>query len=236
MGVFWRGLPLYLLNRSSDLLGAEAVAIETGTYRGKSAILLGQKFVRCTTIELDIELANRAKKRLSKINNISVIQGSTREVLQEVLPERQTGLLVWLDAHFSGGITAGEDDKCPLMAEIKVLMDSRAGKNTIILIDDARALIGHGEWPMLSDVITTATKAGWSAVSIDDVLVVADKETIQQLLPNVEEESRLFAMEKIAGNWKIIKYPINLMYLVVRTGESFLRVIRRLRNISQSKS
>jgi hypothetical protein len=50
---------------------------------------------------------------------------------------------------------------------------------------------------MPSDVITTAAKAGWSGVSIDDVLVVADKDTIQQLLPNVEEESRLFGRKKL---------------------------------------
>jgi hypothetical protein len=236
MGVFWRGLPLYLLNRSSNLLGPEAVAIETGTYRCKSAILLGQKFIKCTTIELDVELASRATQRLSKIQNISVIQGTTREVLQQVLPNRNTGLLVWLDAHFSGGVTAGEDDKCPLMAEIKVLMATRAKENTIILIDDARALIGHGDWPMLSDVVSTAVEAGWAAVSIDDVLVVADKGAIQQLLPNIEKESRLFAMEKIAGNWKTMSYPINLVHFVVRVGESVLRVTRRLRNRSQKKA
>jgi len=233
MGVFWRGLPIYLLDRSSDWLGPEAVAIETGTYLGDSAILISQKFSKCTTIELDVALANRATQRLSKIQNISVIQGTTREVLQEILPNRQTGLLVWLDAHFSGGITAGEDDKCPLMAEIKVIMDSRAKENTIVLIDDARALIGHGEWPMLSDVVTIAVEAGWSAVSIDDVLVVADKSAIQQLLFNVEEDSRLFAVEKIAGNWKLISYPINLMRFGVRFGELILPGIRKLRNIGR---
>ena len=147
MGVFWRGLPTFLLDECRECLGPEAIAIETGTYLGTTALLLGQKFSQCITIELDQKLAERATNRFKKLSNIRVIQGTTRNVLPTVLPSPERPTLIWLDAHFSGGVTAGEEDKCPLLAEVELLAVERLPQSTIILIDDARELLGHDDWP-----------------------------------------------------------------------------------------
>jgi hypothetical protein len=137
MGVFWRGLPHFILDSCREQLGEKAVAIETGTYLGDSALLLGKSFSSCTTIELDVDLARKAQQRLGRHPNIKVLQGTTRLLLPRVLDETEGPALVWLDAHFSGGFTAGEDDKCPLMGEVEELIRGREKENTIVLIDDA---------------------------------------------------------------------------------------------------
>ena len=211
MGVFWRGLPNFLLDECREQLGSKAVAIETGTYLGDSALLLGRTFSKCTTIELDVGLARKAEQRLARQTNIKVVQGTTRELLPQVLDETNGPALFWLDAHFSGGVTAGEDDKCPLMGEIKELIKGRENDNTIILIDDARALLGQNDWPLLGEVIGLFDKAGWSVAAVDDVLIATNRETLRRLLNGVESKSRLFFLEQIAGKWNVIQSSVAVM-------------------------
>jgi hypothetical protein len=204
------------LKECREHLGSEAVAIETGTYLGDSALILGKAFSQCTTIELDIDLARNAEQRLRRHTNIKVVQGTTREMLPKILGETYGPALVWLDAHFSGGVTAGEDDKCPLMGEVDELIRVRNNENTVILIDDARALLGHDDWPFLGEVVGLFDRAGWAVASIDDVLIATNRETLRALLNGVNSKSRLIFLEQIAGKWKVVQSSVAVVQFFTR--------------------
>jgi hypothetical protein len=226
MGVFWRGLPSFLVQKSSNLLGPNAVAIETGTYLGDSACLLGEEFKKCYTIELDAALAANAIRRFGSNPKVEVLHGTTREVLPKVLTEIDAPLFVWLDAHYSGGITAGEQDKCPVIAEINSIDMVRQSINTIVLIDDARGFLGQNEWPYLSDVVHAFEKGDWHVAAIDDVLIATSKNNLEVLLDDADKASRLFALERAAGQWQLLNIPLKTFSLLSRN--RVLLVTRKL--------
>lgn len=224
MGVFWRGIPDFLVMSSANLLGPNAVAIETGTYLGDSAALLGQIFSECHTIELDEILAKNAIHRFSNNPSIKVIQGTTRQVFPKLLNETDKPLFIWLDAHYSGGVTAGEQDKCPVLAEIDAIQHFRNPSNTVVLIDDARGFLGQNEWPYLSDVIKAFNDVNWVVAAVDDVLIATTRSNLENVLNGSYEASRLFSLEKIAGKWQVIKIALNTVSPIV----SILTIVYRV--------
>lgn len=154
-------------------------AIETGTYRGRGTRLLAEVFPRVTTIEISAELARAAAERLVGVAGVEVRQGSSRDVLPELIDESQP-TLYWLDGHWSGGVTGGADDECPVIAEI----DAIAGGHTddCLLIDDARLFLAPPPpphraeaWPTyreIEDAVHRTRPDHMVAVAHDVVVVV----------------------------------------------------------------
>jgi hypothetical protein len=85
--------------------------------------------------------------------------------------------LFWLDAHWSGGETFGEEDECPLLDEIAVIDGD--GPSHIILIDDARMFLAPPDlpheaesWPTIDEVCHALTARRTAFVSIfEDVII-----------------------------------------------------------------
>jgi hypothetical protein len=148
-------------------------------------------------------------------------------ILQKRFPEPDDApLFVWLDAHYSGGITAGEQDKCPVIAEINSIDMVRQSINTIVLIDDARGFLGQNEWPYLSDVVHAFKKGDWHVAAIDDVLIATSKNNLEVLLDDADKASRLFALERAAGQWQLLNIPLKTFSLLSRN--RVLLVTRKL--------
>lgn len=162
MGLFFGGVPDWLVAWASTT-GLHA-AVETGTYKGDSADLLARTFGRCSTIELQPELAERARQRFADRSEVAVLEGSSRDHLGAALTEPS---FVWLDAHWSAGGTAGEDDPCPLLDELSTIRAS--GHEHVVAVDDLR-LFGMPEagWPGIAEVV--AAMPG-TVFAVDDVLV-----------------------------------------------------------------
>ena len=96
-----------------DELGLRRV-VETGTYRGLTAKALAPLYETVITIELSVPLYERASGVLSAFPNVQTMQGRSSDVLG-VVAQRKTASLYFLDGHWSGGVTAGADDECPLL-------------------------------------------------------------------------------------------------------------------------
>ena len=65
-------------------------------------------------------------------------------------------IVFWLDGHWSGGVTAGEDDECPLLDELGAIKHRRGD---IIMIDDARLFLAAppisfdpSQWPTVFEI------------------------------------------------------------------------------------
>ena len=112
------------------------IFIETGTLIGNTTSNAIGFFKEIHTIELGMLLYQKASARFKNIENITVYHGDSSEVLKQILPKMHGKILFWLDAHFSGGTTAGEG-RNPLIDEIRAIKMNRIN-NAIILIDDIR--------------------------------------------------------------------------------------------------
>jgi hypothetical protein len=204
LGSYWWSFPLPLANWARKILAEDAVVVETGTYLGDSAEYLSQKFARVITFERDPILAKNAEIRFSNNLKVKVVEGSTRETFERNIPSRDVPCLFWLDAHYSGGITAGEDDPCPLLHELGVIFQKRSLSNTVLIIDDVREMIGGGsDWPTLVEVCAILHKNGFNGIFFDDTLVVVDASNLQSLL-DLREKSRAVILSRVNHHWNLM--------------------------------
>lgn len=187
MGIFFAGVPDWLLH-ALQASGRYGLAIETGTFRGDSALVLANAVGRCTTIELDPALATAASKRFASDPRISVVQGSSRDVMPGVVSDLQGPTFFWLDGHWSGGVTAGADDPCPLDGELDAIASSPLASECLVAIDDAR-LCGFPRsnepdgdaYPSMLEVLTKLDSMGLCPFVVDDVILgvpVADRAVV----------------------------------------------------------
>lgn len=155
-------LPHQLARDLRDRLGLVR-AIETGTYKGGSARILASIFPEVVTIELDPALHARAAERLARIPAITAVQGSSCDRLAPLV-DRSRPTLYWLDGHWSGGVTAGEDDECPVLDELGAVAEGHP--DDCVLIDDARLFLEPPpaphkaeHWPTFDEIAASIRSA-----------------------------------------------------------------------------
>jgi len=135
----------YARRFSTDIL------IETGTYRGDMVSSMSDVFSQIYSIELSHDLYQKAKQRFIKYPHICIMHGNSSEVLPKILPPIDKTCLFWLDAHYSGGITAKGGMDTPIISELKHIF-SHQMKNHVILIDDAREFVGLNDYPTIEEL------------------------------------------------------------------------------------
>jgi len=177
LGIFFEGIPPWLLH-SLETSGHYGLAVETGTYRGDSALALADAVGSCTTIELGTTLAAAAAARFASDPRITVMQGSSRGVLPDVVRRLTGPTFFWLDGHWSGGETAGADDPCPLGGELEAIASSPRASDCLVAIDDAR-LFGFPRrnqpdgdaYPGMLEVLRTLDEMSLYPYVVDDVIL-----------------------------------------------------------------
>ncbi|OGP71877.1 MAG: hypothetical protein A2Z73_01240 [Deltaproteobacteria bacterium RBG_13_60_28] len=131
--------------------------IETGTYRGDMLYATKGVFKRLFSLELDADFYERARRRLSKFNHISIIHGDSGEKLPELLSAIDEPCLFWLDAHAATG-----DQGCPLMQELNHIFNHPITDH-VILIDDAQKFTGELDFPEIDSLreLVKTKRPGW---------------------------------------------------------------------------
>jgi hypothetical protein len=125
--------------------------VETGTYLGDTVQFVEAKFDRVVTIELNLDLYNRATRRFAGSSNVTVLHGDSGAVLPEVLATIDTPALFWLDGHYSEGITARGGSDTPILRELAAIL-AHPVTGHVVLIDDARCFDGRGDYPELAEL------------------------------------------------------------------------------------
>ena len=123
--------------------------VETGTYYGEMVAAMKNHFERIYSIEYVPELASRATRKFARDEHVRIFCGDSRLVMPEVLALMEGPALFWLDAGYYGwvGIRTNEQR---LSAELEMILGHRFPH--IILLDDARGLIGRDGIPSVADV------------------------------------------------------------------------------------
>jgi hypothetical protein len=108
------------------------------------------------TIEFSPELAAAAEQRFAGNPRVRVVYGeSGTELVHHV--DSRLPTLYFLDAHWSGGDTAGEEIDCPIRDELQAL--AHGNEEDCLLIDDARLFQEPpvwrkaAKWPPLPELL-----------------------------------------------------------------------------------
>ena len=176
MGTLRRGPPPQLISALRSEYDIPRF-VETGTFAGDTAHWASTIFPQVVTIEFAEALYRRATERYRAAANITFLHGHTRERLKEVVAQSHAASLFWLDAHWSGDITYGEHDECPILDEIAIINNSQS--DAYILIDDARFFLSPPPpphqpeyWPNITTLLKALNSVEQrSIVVIEDVIV-----------------------------------------------------------------
>ena len=150
------GYMKYLTLRALAKRTGARCLVETGTFLGVTASRCAACFERVVTIELDATLAGRAKARLLRHRNVTVLQGDAVALLPSVFEQHGChDAVIFLDGHFSGGITARGPVVEPAILELEIL-SRYADRVHGIVIDDFRLFGVEPGFPRKSELTVAA--------------------------------------------------------------------------------
>lgn len=143
-------IPLYLVDRLVKAHGLKAF-IESGTYLGATIEHVLDQFERIVTIELDPKLAAAARWKFEAHQHVTVLEGDSGRHLAQlfITPLRQRAL-IWLDAHYSGGVTVKGSIDTPIRAELEAL---RGDGQHVLMIDDIDDFNGEHGYPTHAELM-----------------------------------------------------------------------------------
>jgi hypothetical protein len=128
------------------------VFVETGTFAGEMIDAVKGRFDRVVSIELDPGWHARAVERFRGDPRVTLLKGDSGVRLQEVLDSLTEPALFWLDAHYSGPLTARGAIDSPIVRELEAI---RAHPVTghVVLIDDMRDFQGRDGYPTVDELV-----------------------------------------------------------------------------------
>jgi hypothetical protein len=154
--------------------GDYSILIESGTFLGESTEYFATHVQQVYTIEVSDTLYQRARDRLARLPNVEVIHGDSGVVLESLLVRIDEPCVIFLDGHYSGGVTSHGAKKVPIYEELHHVF-SHPVKNHLVVIDDARCFIGADGYPRLSDLqefIRATAGDDHYKMSIDNDLII----------------------------------------------------------------
>lgn len=151
------------------------ILVETGTYMGDMVEAQKKRFREIYSIELGLDLFNKAVRRFEGDNNIKIIHGDSGKVLPGILANIKEPAIFWLDGHYSAGITARGEKNCPIFEELYAILYNKEFDH-VVLIDDARYFIGKGDYPTIDDLTSHVKSMN------DKYRVVVECDTIRYVI------------------------------------------------------
>lgn len=158
--------------------------VETGTYTGKSLSWISQRFQKVYTIEINEQYYTQTKENF-KNTNINFLLGDSRDCLRSINLNNPS--VFWLDAHSGGGVFSNDED-CPLVDELKIIIESK--RDHFILIDDAYAFMfplshpyNYKKWPTLNDIFDIIGSNYTIFIKNDVIIAIPklDQDTFQEV-------------------------------------------------------
>lgn len=160
-----RGIPInphslnkfHILNSARKRSGSRQF-IEVGTFLGVTTARCAKVFEKVYTIEISESLYQKAKRFLASRKNVEIFLGDGREWTLKLLQRSDVkDVLIFLDGHYSGGITGTAEVPEPALDELETLHDYR-DKISAIVIDDFRTFGTQEGVPPKSTLLKTLEK------------------------------------------------------------------------------
>lgn len=176
--------------------------IETGTYKGSTAIWAAKNFNNVITIEYSKKLYDQVREKNKNYENINFLFGNSIEKLKEIVPKLDKSAIFWLDAHWSGGDTYGENTECPIIEELEIIVNG--GIPHCIFIDDARLFLSpppHPHdityWPTISQILNVINSGNldYYTIIFEDVIIAMPLQAKNVLIQHI----RLLYVNNLEG-------------------------------------
>lgn len=149
------------LKQIKDIFDASSF-VETGTYQARTTLAAANVFEKVYSAELSSSLYQTSwhKVLTEKKLNINLFCGSSIAFLNYVVPNLFLTTIFFLDAHWSGGITAKGESNTPILEELECIKINRL-VDCVILIDDIRCFAKNNlnpepstqDYPGIDDLI-----------------------------------------------------------------------------------
>jgi|WetSurSiteA1Bulk_404760.scaffolds.fasta_scaffold01521_2 hypothetical protein len=148
--------------------------VETGTYLGDTIYSQKDNFTQIISVELSHRFYKAASRRFKNYPHIRVFFGNSGELLPEIIPEIKNRSLLWLDGHYSGGLTARGETESPVFKELDAIFNNNDALH-VILIDDARLFIGKRDYPTMDELeaYVKAKNRNYKISTESDIIVLA---------------------------------------------------------------
>jgi hypothetical protein len=120
--------------------------VETGTYLGETTKFLSKNSKMVFSIEPAALLYEFATKRLSRLNNMQIVFGTSEEVFETIIAKLEGEANFWLDGHASGDMTFSNQEVTPIVHELEILAKhlSRFDR-CVVFVDDIRGFSNNDE-------------------------------------------------------------------------------------------
>ncbi len=160
----------------------DAIWIETGTYLGETTKILSRIAKEVYTIEPEPSIFLKAQRHLKKYKNINVINGTSEQVLPNLLIKIRGNVNFWLDGHYSAGITYQGENDCPVLFELNAIKQNIDNFDKVkIFIDDIRCfnknLEEYTSYPNKDELVNWCRENNFEWYIEHDILI-ASKEML----------------------------------------------------------
>lgn len=155
-----------------------AVVIETGTYHGDSSRFFAGAGYPVHTIEVSETLAARVFPGLRRIG-VTCHRGDSARILPELLStlkdEGVEELNLWLDGHWSGGVTStSPTHETPIIAELVAIEQlCRHFRRLVVAVDDMRCFGNDAAYPDKYFLIDWARRNSLQSYFLADIFVAS---------------------------------------------------------------
>lgn len=131
-------------------------------------------FSKCYTIEASEKFYKIAKKNLSKINNVEILNNSSDIGLHIILKKNYKYITFYLDAHYSGfGTFKNNIQKSVVEKELEVIQEYIHKLNSfVIIIDDFRFFGEDKDYPKKEYLFNFATKNNLKFFIENDTFII----------------------------------------------------------------
>ena len=125
-----------LLKRYSE---PECDWIETGTFQGDTTAFLAEICRSVHSIEPQPLLAAKARERFADSPTVTIVEGRSEDCLDAILSTLSGSTRLWLDGHYSGGVTYQGPQDTPIRDELSIV-EKHLGRlpDIALMIDDMR--------------------------------------------------------------------------------------------------
>lgn len=133
--------------------------VESGTFLGGTVEFFLPHARRIFTVELDPTLYRDAAVKFAATPAVTVLHGDATDHIPRIVAELGEPALVWLDGHYSGGITARGAEDEPALTILAELGEQGVPEGSTIVVDDLRGFSAEPDGLSLERLVATARRA-----------------------------------------------------------------------------
>lgn len=160
---------LHNLKLCRDMTGART-AVEIGSFKGVTTRRLSYLFDKVVSVEIDRDLHDIARARCEDRKNVELLLGDGMKLLDGISSRIDRGL-IFLDGHFSGGVTGQGDLPEPVLQEVDIIK-RHLDRYVSVVVDDFRLFGVEPGWPSKSQVMAkleeTFPSPDWTHMVMND--------------------------------------------------------------------